>query len=131
MGGGFVHCRLWVPREFHGQRSLVGYNPRGQKESDTTEVTYIHTYTHTDRTHSPSIPKMPLCHACSFVSDSLQPRGLEPTRLLCPRNFPGKNTGEGCHFLLQGIFSTQGSNLVFHTGRWIFFTIELPACRHH
>ena len=29
----------------------------------------------------------------------------------CPWNFPGKNTGAGCHFLLQGIFSTQGSNL--------------------
>ena len=26
-------------------------------------------------------------------------------------NFPGKNTGAGCHFLLQGIFPTQGSNL--------------------
>ena len=33
-----------------------------------------------------------------------------PTRLLCPWNFPGKNTGVGCHFLLQGIFPTQGSN---------------------
>ena len=28
----------------------------------------------------------------------------------CPWNFPGKNTGVGCHFLLQGIFLTQGSN---------------------
>ena len=27
--------------------------------------------------------------------------------------FPGKNTGEGCHFLLQGIFPTQGLNLNF------------------
>ena len=36
--------------------------------------------------------------------------GLEPTRLLCPRDFPGKNTGVGCHFVLQGIFPTQGSN---------------------
>ena len=36
--------------------------------------------------------------------------GLHPTRLLCPWDFPGKNTGVGCHFLLQGIFSTQGSN---------------------
>ena len=34
-----------------------------------------------------------------------------PSRLLCPWNFPGKNTGVGCHFLLQGIFLTQGSNL--------------------
>ena len=33
------------------------------------------------------------------------------TRLLCPWNSPGKNTGVGCHFLLQGIFPTQGSNL--------------------
>ena len=33
-----------------------------------------------------------------------------PARLLCPGNYPGKNTGVGCHFLLQGIFPTQGSN---------------------
>ena len=30
--------------------------------------------------------------------------------LLCPRNFPGKSTGEGCHFPLQRIFLAQGSN---------------------
>ena len=35
---------------------------------------------------------------------------LQPTRLLCPWDFSGKNTGGGCHFLLQGIFLTQGSN---------------------
>ena len=33
-----------------------------------------------------------------------------PTRLLCPWDLPGKNTGVGCHFLLQGIFPTQGVN---------------------
>ena len=33
------------------------------------------------------------------------------TRLLCPRDSPGTNTGVGCHFLLRGIFPTQGSNL--------------------
>ena len=32
------------------------------------------------------------------------------SRLLCHWGFPGKNTGMGCHFLLQGIFLTQGSN---------------------
>ena len=32
------------------------------------------------------------------------------TRLLCPWDFLGKSTGVGCHFLLQGIFLTQGSN---------------------
>ena len=32
------------------------------------------------------------------------------SRLLHPWDFPGKSTGVGCHFLLQGIFPTQGSN---------------------
>ena len=36
--------------------------------------------------------------------------GLWPARLLHPWDSPGKNTGVGCHFLLQGIFPTQGSN---------------------
>ena len=44
------------------------------------------------------------------MPDSLRPHGLLPTRLLCPWDFPGKDTGVGCHFLLQGIFPTQGSN---------------------
>ena len=30
-----------------------------------------------------------------------------PARLLCPWDSPDKNTGVGCHFLLQGIFLTQ------------------------
>ena len=47
---------------------------------------------------------------CSVMSDSFRPHGLEPIRLLCPWDFPDKNTGVGCHFLLQGIFMTQGSN---------------------
>ena len=41
----------------------------------------------------------------------LRLHGLWPARLLCSWNFPSKNTGVGCHFLLQGIFLTQGSNL--------------------
>ena len=36
----------------------------------------------------------------SVVSDSEQPHGLQPTRLLHPRDFPGKITGVGCHCLL-------------------------------
>ena len=46
----------------------------------------------------------------AVVSDSLQPHGLWPARLLCPWDSPGKNTGVGCHALLQGMFPTQGSN---------------------
>ena len=36
-----------------------------------------------------------------FSSDSVQPHRRQPTRLLCPWDSPGKNTGVGCHFLLQ------------------------------
>ena len=38
-------------------------------------------------------------------------RGLQPTKLLCPWDFPSKNTKVCCRFLLQGIFPIQGSNL--------------------
>ena len=61
--------------------------------------------------------KVVVCvYACSIVSDSLRPHRLEPTRILCPWNLPGKNPGAGCHFLLQGIFLAQGSNL--HLSHW-------------
>ena len=55
------------------------------------------------------------CKSCCFfhcqaLSDSLRPRELQPTKLLCPRDFPGKNTGVGCHSLLQRISLTEGSN---------------------
>ena len=41
----------------------------------------------------------------------LWPHGLLLARLFCPWDSPGKRTGVGCHFLLQGIFPSQGSNL--------------------
>ena len=43
-----------------------------------------------------------------IMQESLWPHGLWPTRLLCPWGFPGKNTGVGCHALLQGVFPSQG-----------------------
>ena len=68
------------------------------------------------------------------MSDSLGPH-------LCPWNFPGKNTGVGCHFLLQGIFLTQGLNLCLlhwqvdslplsHWESPVFQILELNSKRH-
>ena len=51
-----------------------------------------------------------ICSVTSVKSDSLWPYTLLPARVLCSWDSPGKNTGMGCHFLLQGIFLTQGSN---------------------
>ena len=56
-----------------------------------------------------------VCVSHSVVSDSLWPHEL--SRFHCPWNSPGKNTGVGCHSLLQEIFLTHGSNL------------SLPCCR--
>ena len=58
----------------------------------------------------------------SVVPDSLRPHGLQPTRLLCSGDFPGKDTGVGCHSLLQGIFPTQGSNPGIFCTAGRFFT---------
>ena len=46
----------------------------------------------------------------SGFSHSVVSNSLQPHRLLGPGNFPGKNTGAGCHFLLQGTFLTQRPN---------------------
>ena len=64
-----------------------------------------------------------LCSMCVWVCAqsclTLQSHGLKLARLVCPWNFPGKNTGMGCHFLLQGIFLTQRLNLcLFHLLHW-------------
>ena len=61
---------------------------------------------------------------------------MEPARLLCPRDSPGKNTGVGRHSLLQGIFPTQGLNLDLLHCRQILYCLshqgspiwELPKC---
>ena len=52
----------------------------------------------------------------SVLSEASRPHGLQPATILCSWDFPSKNTGVGCHFLLRGIFLTQGSNL--HLQLW-------------
>ena len=47
------------------------------------------------------------------MSDSLQPHGHQPARLLCPWDSTDKNTGVGCHFLLQRTLMFQAN-----TQRW-------------
>ena len=67
----------------------------------------------------------------SVVSDSLQPHGLQPwTRLLGPWNFPGKNTGAGCHSSWsrdQTHMSCVGRQILYHCppGKPILFSTLL------
>ena len=50
-------------------------------------------------------------HTCSVVSDFLHPMDWDPPGSSVHGVFQARNTGVGCHFLLQGIFLTQGLNL--------------------
>ena len=67
------------------------------------------------------------CCITSVVSDSVRPHRWQLTRLPCPWDSPGKNTGVGCHFLLQGIFPTQGSNPGLLHSRQTLLTSEPPG----
>ena len=49
----------------------------------------------------------------SVMSNSFRLHGLQPTRLLCPWNFPGKGTGVGCHYPFKGPVSKYS-----HVGSW-------------
>ena len=68
------------------------------------------------------------CSVPSVVFNSLWPHGLQPTRLLCPWDSPGKNTGVGCHALRQGIFKPKNQNHVSCVSCITrgFFTTEPP-----
>ena len=54
---------------------------------------------------------------------TLQPHELYSTRLLRPWNFPGKNTGVGCYFLLHWILSCLDLKMCQFT---VFVTVKLP-----
>ena len=50
------------------------------------------------------------CQGASVVPNSMRPQRWQPTRLLCPWDSPGKNTGVGCHFLLQPPYIIDQTN---------------------
>ena len=67
---------------------------------------------------------------CSVTSDSLWPHGPQPARLLCPWNFPGKNTGAHCNFLLQGSLPAPEIELVSPASAGRFFSAALSGKPH-
>ena len=61
------------------------------------------------------------------LSPTLQPHSLQPTRLLGSWNFVGKNTGVGCHLLLQGDLPNSGIEPLSPVLAGRFFTTEPPG----
>ena len=66
----------------------------------------------------------------SIMPDSLWPHWLQPTSLLWPWDFPDKDTGMGCHFLLQRIFLTQESNSGLLPSRHILYRLSYTLYNH-
>ena len=72
-----------------------------------------------------------VAQSCLTLCDPVDygpPGSSWPTRLLSPWDFPSKNTGVGCHFLLQGIFPTQGSNpVLLHCKHLLISWLQSPS----
>ena len=78
------------------------------KLSQTLGITLRHFYT-----QKQEMTSLILHGVCVWVLSHVWPfvtPWTVATSLLCPWDFPGKNTGVGCHFLLQGLLPSQGSN---------------------
>ena len=86
---------VFLPGKFHGQRSLVGYSPRGHKESDTTECMSIHTHTHTRFTIKERIISFPLILALPNDSDSKESacNAGDPSSIPGSGRYPGERNG--------------------------------------
>ena len=127
---------VFLPRESHGQKSLVDYGTKGRKESEWLKRLQTHTHIHTHMylicictihiscivqvlyhlSHQKSplqtyAPYIHLSEGCSVVSDSLQPHGL-----YSPWDSQGMNTRVGNLSLLQGIFPYIYTYIVLYIG---------------
>ena len=106
---------VFIPGKSHRQMRLVGYSPQGHKRVGRDLVTnqqllinnVVSFQVHSNRM---LLFKMYSCCSVTKSCPTLRPHGVQSARLLCLWNSAGKNTGVGCHFLLQEIFPTQGLN---------------------
>ena len=64
------------------------------------------------------------CCISSVMSDSVRPHRQQPTRLPCPWDSPGKNTGVGCHFLLWNIEWASENYHQGAVGVWVYLWVE-------
>ena len=83
----YKHSKLW---------------PKKEEEEEEENRTVLNSFAHI---HQGGIG-CSVTQSCPSLCDPMW-----PTRLLCPRDSPGTNTGVGSHVLLQGIFPTQRVNL--------------------
>ena len=115
MGQGYhaKGCRLhgeWFGRERNSEHCSTRGESQGSKYMSLWLVIALSCFVGCGSFFQQQAHRVKSSVSRSVMSDSWRPHGLEPARLLCPWNSPGKDNRVGCHSLLQGIFPTQGSN---------------------
>jgi len=111
--------RKWQPTpvfllgESQGRGSLVGCSPWGRKESNTTERLHFH--------FSRELGPCVLCLVAQSCLTLCDPIDYSPSGSSVHGNSSGKNTGVGCHAVLQGNFPIQGLNPGLLHCRWILY----------
>ena len=85
---------------------------------------HTHTHTHTYHTHTPTHTHAMLGLVAQLCPNLCDPMNCSPPGSSVHGDSPGKNTGAGCHALLQGIFPTQGSNPGLLHCRQIFYHLS-------
>ena len=109
---------VFLPAEFHRQRSLSCYSPWGHKESDTTEKIILFLF-HGDHSY----------HCIVYLKATMRV-DLKHTyhnnnkMIIIKGDSPSKNTGVGCHALLQRIFPNKWSNPGLPLCRWILYWVS-------
>ena len=110
------------------KRELLETTDFGHMVIDSQKKNKRIKYMSTDQNFS----RGPCDHCCSCLVSQLCPTLCNPMDCRPPGSsvrggFPGKSTGVGCHFLLQGIFLTQGLNPGLLHCRWILLPSEAPG----
>ena len=112
-----VQCEEFTNEDLMELEAQRNDEERQEKEEVTEELEGFTMQQMARRVHAKSLQScLTLCNLWTVA-----------TSLLCPWDFPGKNTGVGCHALFQGIFLTQGSSL--HLIRLLHWQAgSLPPC---
>ena len=121
----FLACRSLLPVSSHGLPWCIHMDRKKEMDLPPSLPPIIRPQSYKIRILTLMAPHLALLvsviQSCPTLCD---PMDCSPTRLLCPWDSPGKNTGVSSHVLLQGIFLTQGPNPGFLHCRQILYQLS-------
>ena len=88
-------------------RGSLHASVKTQNSQKQVKPVFLHSNTFLQARIVSDYMRVRMCLVAQSCPTLCNPMGLQPTRLLCPWESPGKKTGVGCHSLLQGIFPSK------------------------